>query len=181
MLKTQSAVCTLLLLSIFVQLGYADVSRIAIEESMSQDELDKSGLKKLSSTELKFLNSWLIEHFKNTNFEQYTTAPESNPAPALPPNEKNTVESDPTIAYEKAKAALNAPRELQIKGEFKGWSGDTYFFMTNGEIWQQRTNRRYFKKLDSPKVRIYKTRLGFFEMEVIETGKKVGVKKIQRD
>lgn len=174
---TRLTILTLALIGV-VSLPSVAADEVKIETRMSQQELTRSGLNKLTTDELNFLNLWL----QSNDFSEELSA--DIPAPALPV-ERNK-DNDTSMAsaerdYERAKAALNAPRKLQIKGPFNGWSGDTYFFMTNGEIWQQRTNRRYSKKLDSPIVKIYKNRLGFFEMEVIETGKKVGVRRIKQD
>lgn len=51
--------------------------------------------------------------------------------------------------------------ETQIEGTFQGWSGDTIFIMTNGQIWQQAAYAYTYHYAYRPKVTIYKTNSGF--------------------
>ena len=155
-----------------------------IEKRMNADELERSGLNKLSQEELEFLNTWLTQPTASTEAQKLTTETAPTIKPALPDKtveaEQPAPKADPRVAYEEAKKALNADRELVIDGEFTGWSGDTYFKFTNGEIWQQRTRGFYRKKLTNPSVKIYKNKLGFFMMELTESGRKIGVKRVNK-
>ena len=69
--------------------------------------------------------------------------------------------------------------EARIDGDFEGWRGDTLFMLDNGEIWKQRKNGKYFHKSSTPEVVITRNVLGFFDLEVVETGKSIGVKRVR--
>jgi len=69
--------------------------------------------------------------------------------------------------------------EGRIDGDFEGWRGDTLFVLDNGEIWKQRKNGKYFFKKSAPEVVITRNILGFFDLEVVETGKSIGVKRVR--
>lgn len=51
--------------------------------------------------------------------------------------------------------------ESYIKGEFKGWDGDTIFILDNGQIWQQSSYAYTYHYAYHPKVIIYKTAGGY--------------------
>lgn len=142
---------------------------LPIQEAMTEQDLKKSGLNKLSKKELTYLNKWLNKTAPTK--KSVETKLEKAPTTAAPVALTN-------ITREQAKAVLNQPLDRTIAGNFRGWSGKTVFIMENGERWKQRIGGKYFKKLESPKVTISKTKLGFYEMEILATGKKVGVKKV---
>ncbi|MEZ5561187.1 MAG: hypothetical protein R3E86_21915 [Pseudomonadales bacterium] len=73
----------------------------------------------------------------------------------------------------------DADVEASVVGEFKGWRGDTYFPLSNGQVWQQRGDDKYFYRGTSAEVRIFRNRLGFYVLEVRESGQRVGVKRLQ--
>lgn len=160
----------MLLTASIVLLAAATHAAKPIESQMTEAELQESGLLKLSENELKFLNNWLTQNKK----------PKPSVASAETPPASGDPREDPRIAYEEAKKALVADRTLTIDGAFIGWSGDTIFRMTNGEVWKQRTKGFYRKRLISPEVEIYTNRLGFYMMRVKETGKKIGVKRVDK-
>lgn len=47
--------------------------------------------------------------------------------------------------------------ESQIEGEFKGWTGETIFSLTNGQIWKQSSYAYTYHYAYRPKVLIYKS------------------------
>jgi len=67
----------------------------------------------------------------------------------------------------------------RIDGNFDGWRGDTLFVLDNGEIWKQRLQGQYFYSAERPEILITRNLLGFYSMEVLETGKSVGVKRVR--
>jgi hypothetical protein len=67
----------------------------------------------------------------------------------------------------------------RIDGKFEGWDGDTLFVLDNGEVWKQRTRGRYIHDAESPEVLITRNTLGFFVLEMVDTGKSVGVKRVR--
>lgn len=123
-----------------------------IQELMSDDEFNRSGLQKLSEGELKALDSWLII---------YT----AGDAQILQQSNETVREAEKTIEI-----------ESRIVGEFSGWSGDTVFRLENGQVWEQRLDGYYmYKGSPNPLVRIDRNWAGFYRLTVVETGRRVGV------
>jgi hypothetical protein len=69
----------------------------------------------------------------------------------------------------------------RIVGQFVGWQNKTRFRLENGQVWQQRTTSKYRYKAENPEVRLSRNFLGFWEMEIVDTGRSVGVKRIDGD
>jgi hypothetical protein len=67
----------------------------------------------------------------------------------------------------------------RIDGRFEGWDGDTLFVLDNGEVWKQRSRGLYIYRAERPDVLITRNKLGFFMLEVVATGKSVGVKRVR--
>lgn len=122
---------------------------------MSAQEFEDAGLHQLSDAERRALDAWLLRY----------TAWEA-------PEMRRTVEEVKEI--EKAFVITST-----VKPPFKGWSAKTYFYLDNGQVWQQRTGGRYYYSGDDTTVHITKNSLGFYELEVAATGKTVGVKRIK--
>ena len=153
-----------LILSLFIMLTTTCTQLLAadlvekdfpgIETLMSQQELQTTGVGKLTDAQVRALNDWLIN---------YT----AKDAPALIQN--NT----------KVKAVQNKAVTSRIVGTFKGWRGDTEVTLDNGEVWQQRHDTKWIVRLENPEVVIEKNILGFYKMTFIASGKAVGVKRIE--
>lgn len=127
-----------------------------IEALMTPEEYQASGMDKLSPAERDALNRWLIRY----------TAQDSEVL-------RNTNE-------EVKEAAEEQEIVSRITGDFKGWSGDTRFTLENGQVWQQRRRGNYRHTGDpNPEVRISKNFMGFYRLEVVETGKTVQVKRLR--
>lgn len=126
-----------------------------VEKLMSPEEFSEAGLDKLGPEERNALNRWLI---------RYTAwqAPEIRQT------------SEEVKEVEKAFELRSS-----VKQPFKGWSGKTYFYLDNGQVWQQRTAGKYYYGGDDTSIVIRRNALGFYKMELVETGTQVGVKKIK--
>lgn len=127
-----------------------------LERLMTVEQFRRTGLQKLSDTELEALNEWLIE---------YTAG-------------------DAQILQDTSEAVREAEKNLEINsritGDFNGWDGDTIFRLENGQIWQQRLSGRYpYRGPENPEIRISKNFLGFYKMTLLESGKTVGVKRLR--
>ena len=125
-----------------------------IRRLMTEEELKQSGLEKLSPEELQALNRWLID---------YTA------------NEAVVVKK----RSEEVKKAAKADIHSRIVGSFSGWSGDTYFKLENGQIWQQRTPGKWRTRLQDPEVVIETNRVGFRQLRVLSANKMIGVKRVR--
>ena len=134
---------------------------------MSAEEFAGAGLNKLSVEELKALDQWLLRYTKDDVPELVKEVPEL----------KESIELKAAVAPE----PKPEPKVIQsrIKGGFKGWAGKTIFELENGQIWKQRQSGKYRSKLDSPEVRISKNFMGFYVMEIVKTGRQIGVKRVR--
>lgn len=68
--------------------------------------------------------------------------------------------------------------ESQIDGEFSGWSGETIFKLTNGQIWQQAAYAYTYTYKYNPKILIFRTSIGY-EMKVEGLDRRVRVIRLQ--
>jgi len=125
-----------------------------IERMMKPEEFEAAGLGKLSPEELGRLNEWMMR------FLAYES--------------KQVIKTD-----EKIQKLQNVPVRSRIAGKFRGWDGDTTFTLDNGEVWKQRLPGRYAINLDDPEVEISRNLLGFHEMKIVQTGRKVGVTRLK--
>ncbi|MEM1412288.1 MAG: hypothetical protein AAGH19_08005 [Pseudomonadota bacterium] len=109
------ALSTLVLASAHAQQGFS-----TIEERMTGKEFTSAGLDKLSDEELAALNDWLRSHSVATL-------------------ENRSQEYADTRGFESQALADLDDSDVTspIKGEFRGWTGDTVFELENGMIWQQ--------------------------------------------
>lgn len=146
---------------------------LAIKELMTTAELEATGVGSLSEAEQKALSAWLIKFQQGETSSPQTntiTAQSNQAAPVAQPLEED---DDWRRRSEKIDFVT------RIVGEFSGWEGDTQFNLENGQVWVQRRTSRWKTELQNPEVRVYQTFLGAFEMEVIETGRSVGVRRIR--
>lgn len=125
-----------------------------IEKMMKPEEFSAAGLAKLSPEELARLNQWMLR------FIAYDA--------------QQVVKTDSAV-----QELQNAPVRRRIAGQFTGWTGKTTFTLDNGEVWRQRLPGRYAVTLDKPEVEIYRNLLGFHELRILKTGKKIGVTRIK--
>jgi hypothetical protein len=127
-----------------------------IEALMTADEYKASGVEKLSPAERQALNRWLIRY----------TAEDSEVL-------RNTDEEVIEAAYEQQTNTTILP-------PFKGWNGKTRFKLENGQIWEQRRRGNFsYNGPDKPEVQITKNFMGFYRMEMVETGKSVQVQRVK--
>jgi len=127
-----------------------------LERLMTVEQFRRTGLPKLSDSELEALNEWLIE---------YTAG------------DAEVLQGSSAAVRE---AEKNIEIDSRISGDFTGWDGDTIFSLDNGQVWQQRLSGRYpYRGPANPAVRISKNFLGFYKMTVLESGKSVGVKRLR--
>lgn len=137
----------------------AEKAPTRIEERMSQDELSRSGLDRLSPEELKFLNDWIRT---------------KGVSAAIAPVKKR----DGSLEYRNNET----PREVinaQIVGVFSGWRGKTRFTLDNGQQWEQVESGAYSAQMNAPKVTIRPGIMDSWLMSVRGCNCSVRVKRIQ--
>ncbi|WP_456378119.1 hypothetical protein [Thiolapillus sp.] len=137
-----------------------------IEALMSKEEFAATGLGKLTAGERRALDAWLLK---------YTT----DDVPGLVEEIPELKESLTLRQAVSAKPEEEGPIASRITGDFNGWKGKTLFRLENGQVWKQRQTGFYRKKLERPEVKISKNLLGFYMLEVVETGRRIGVKRIK--
>lgn len=127
-----------------------------IGELMSPEEYAAAGMHKLSGDERAALEAWLV---------RYTAV--------------DAVEISKTS--KDVQAVADARLQGHLLGEFTGWKGKTIFSLDSGERWQQIGNDEYYprKKLMKPAVAIHRGIVGGYSLELLETGKRVKVRRIK--
>lgn len=123
-----------------------------IRKLMGEEQFNAAGLDRLDPEQLKSLDAWLLRY----------TAGEA---------ELLQIENK-----EVKKARESFSLKARIQGDFKGWDGDTSFYLDNGQVWRQRLSGRYkHRGSPNPEVEISVNWLGYYKMTVLESGKSVGV------
>ncbi|MEP5765764.1 MAG: hypothetical protein ABJ308_14310 [Halieaceae bacterium] len=153
---TRPLLLAALLLLVTPAIGQEASSFPGVEALMTAEEYQAAGIDKLSPVEREALNRWLVRY----------TAEDSQVL-------LNTDE-------EVQQAVVEQEVLTRISGNFRGWSGETRFKLENGQVWQQRRqgNYKYFGE-SNPEVRISKNFMGFYRLEMVESGKSVQVKRIK--
>ena len=167
-----------------------------LEQEMSEREFERAGLDKLTEEELAFLNDYLgreaISPADAFGREQVDTMPaRSRPAPVA---EAEAAESKAVESAAEQRRSIRSRigriiggRDRQqhvqaihsrIKGEFRGWDGQTLFVLENGQQWRQRLSSVYRHRASNPEVTIAKGRFGYY-LIVDKTKRRVGVKRVR--
>ena len=155
-MKTTSLLISLFAMALACGSAIADNKSFpGVETLMSPEEYKAAGLEKLTPTEREALNRWLI---------RYTVGE----APVLRgTNEEVKVADD---AFEVTAC---------VKPPFKGWSGDTVFYLDNGQVWRQRIAGRYQYSGDDCRVVISKNFMGLHNMKLINANRTIGVTRVR--
>ena len=127
-----------------------------VETLMTPEDYAASGLDKLSAAEREHLSEWL---------ERYRKGAVQGPPP------KKTSEQ---LAEEKTEEIV-----AKVVPAFRGWSGKTIFKLDNGQVWQQRQVGKLRYNGDDSTILIYRNMLGGYMLKHNDTGRSVGVKRIQ--
>lgn len=139
-----------------------------IRNLMSVREYTQSGLDKLTQKQLQALNAWLEDYRKAL----CSPSGKSEEAPAEQP-------PSATKDFGKEPKEVNTTDRIvsHIAGDFHGWTGQTRFKLTNGQIWIQAGPGYYETDLKNPKVVIKKLLIGYI-LQVNGNGKEVFVRRI---
>jgi len=122
---------------------------------MTPEEYAASGLDKLTDSEREALDQWLI---------RYTAWQ----APALRQQSEQVREQE-------RETGITA----HVRQPFNGWSGGTRFYLDNGQVWEQRLQGHFAYVGDETTVTIRRNFMGFYVLEHVASGRKVGVKKVK--
>jgi hypothetical protein len=95
---------------------------------------------------------------------------------------KNNIESDYSnvVSATTFSSTITIPDTIEstIDGEFEGWTGDTIFKLSNGEIWEQSSYAYTYHYAYMPKVLIYKSN-ELYKMKVDGVDKTIYVTRIK--
>ena len=136
--------------------GWADEGDFpGVQKMMTEEEFKAAGLEKLSEAEREALNTWLI---------QYT----ATEAPTMLVTNEDVKEVE-------AKHVTKA----NVKPPFRGWDGNTVFYLDNGQIWRQRLKGHVVYQGEDTAVEIKKNLMGFYKLHHPASGRSVGVSRVQ--
>ncbi len=126
-----------------------------VRSLMTPEQFRAAGLDKLTPEQIEALDDWLIRY----------TVGEAETVRATSEEVKEVEEEFEVTA--------------RIKQPFKGWTGDTVFYLDNGQIWKQRVDGRYQYSGDDTRVSISKGLFGNHNMKLLAAGKSIGVKRVK--
>lgn len=68
-----------------------------------------------------------------------------------------------------------------LQGKFRGWEGNTTFYLENGQVWRQANDDRYYPKAaENVPVAIYKSGSGYYRLQILDDkGAWVTVKRVR--
>jgi hypothetical protein len=137
-------------------------SSLKIEQVMTAQELQQTGVSTLTSQQRDALDRWLVNYtIRVLSLSQSVKPQDPNPPAAR------------TTGFGCASTV-----ESTIDGDFNGWEGETIFKLDNGQIWQQAEYDYMYSYSFRPDVTIYQTRSGC-RMKVEDEEETVLVKRIK--
>ena len=169
----------------------ADTDFRPLEQAMTKEERNLSGVDSLTAEQRNFLNNWLQQRYGsdalNTRAETKSSANTMVQLPVQSSEEKVIeAEVERRVAKELATrkqsttaAVTNGPFEATLVGDFTGWRGKTVFRLDNGQIWRQRSSSQYRHRGSDQRVKFDKNWMGGWEMTVVSSGKSVLVSKVR--
>lgn len=179
-------------------LGGATIYAETFSEQLSVDEQAEIGLDKLTAIERAALFA-AIERYKETGAAAAVAEAEKKAeverieAVEVATNEavkdyKNREEPG-VIAkamelFKREEAKKEQERERftsVLQGKFRGWEGNTMFFLENGQAWRQSGDDRYYPKTaENVPVVVYKSKTGYYRLQILDDkGAWVTVKRVR--
>lgn len=169
----------------------ADTDFQPLEQAMTKEERNRSGVDSLSAEQRKFLNNWLQQRYgpDTTNVREETDnsadttvqlSEQSSQEKVIEAEVERRVAKELATRKQPAKVAVsNGPFEATLVGDFTGWRGKTVFRLDNGQIWRQRSSSQYRHRGSDQRVKFDKNWMGGWEMTVVSSGKSVLVSKVR--
>ena len=169
----------------------ADSDFQPLEQAMTKEERNQSGVDSLTAEQRNFLNNWLQQRYgSDAPNIRADTKSSANTMVQLPvqSSEEKVIEAEVErrVAQELATrkqsttaAVTNGPFEATLVGDFTGWRGKTVFRLDNGQIWRQRSSSQYRHRGSDQRVKFDKNWMGGWEMTVVSSGKSVLVSKVR--
>lgn len=145
-----------------------------IRDVLTSDQFHRSGLDKLSDSELKQLSGavygWRKDEIKSTA-----------PKPDSVSIRQERVFGEEQIAKKKVMEKSEDTQKISsaIDGPFLGWKGNTLFKLRNGQVWKQIDDSQFSVSLDFPEIEITKGFLGSYFLIVDGYGSRCKVKRLK--
>jgi len=148
-----------------------------VEERMTDQEMQQTGLNKLTEHELAELNEWLRRHSVAT-LDNASARPAS--VVSASGGETRDMRGFENRIKDKSQTG-DQTIHAHIVGTFDGWQGKgTLFKLDNGMIWKQAENDAFaIKEVENPEITIKKGFLGTWRLSVVGYASTVRVKRIQ--
>jgi hypothetical protein len=156
----------LLTLALSAAVAADSSSQPDVETLMTPEDYAASGLEKLSDTEREHLSEW-VERYR----EGAVLGPLVHKKPSLMTEEEK-------VEYKQIEEVVNADIVAKVIPAFIGWNGKTVFRLDNGQTWRQRTAGKLRYSGSDSTVTITRNKLGKYKMKHEDTGRSVGVKRI---
>jgi hypothetical protein len=134
-----------------------------ISKLMTAEDYAASGLDKLSAEERAQLSEWVARYREG--------------AIAGPPAERTPEQREEAQKVEDKEDKIGIVANVIPK--FTGWSGKTIFRLDNGQIWKQRMSGSMRYSGDDYSVVISRNFIGKYTMKHVETGRSIGVQRLQ--
>lgn len=134
-----------------------------VRSLMTAEDFSAAGLDKLSDEERAQLSDWV---------SRYRDGAIKGPAAPRTAEQREVEEAKEDKADGLDLVANVIPR-------FEGWSGKTIFRLDNGQIWKQRIHSKMRYSGDDYRVIISRNLIGKYNMKHVETGRVVGVQRVQ--
>ncbi|GAB5559460.1 MAG: hypothetical protein SynsKO_11070 [Synoicihabitans sp.] len=181
---------------VFLAVVSEALSAQTFEEQLSAQEKMAAGLDKLSEEEKAALFA-AIERYK----ESGVTTAAAEVAQKAEAEKQAAVEEAKVAAvteyknreepgvvkraleiFKREEAQKNQERFTSVlQGKFRGWEGNTTFFLENGQVWRQTNDDRYYPKAaENVPVAVYKSKSGYYRLQILDNrGAWVTVKRVR--
>ena len=144
----------------------------SLEEQMTGQEFEATGLEKLSPQELEALNGWIRRHSLATL--------DASSAKEVAANGAEPQVADQRGLKGKKEEKDRTPITSRIVGRFSGWDGQTVFKLENGMIWAQADKDKFFtKEVENPVVVIEPGMFGTWRLSIEGFNSNCRVERIQ--
>lgn len=124
-----------------------------IRNLMSVSEYTRSGLDNLTKQQVDALNAWLAKY-------THSICPTST-KPEMAPSRTTSTSSAGNFGEPPKEVSTTNRIVSRIAGEFHGWTGQTKFRLSNGQVWIQAGPGYYETDIKNPKVVIKKLLIGY--------------------
>lgn len=168
------------LVLLLLKMSTASVFAQETQEIIPAEIYQAAGLAKLSESERKVLLDWLSEKNNLNSQNNFEAATSKSIISSESPSKSVARERSP-VNSTILDNVLSGRDEIQARiiSDFSGWDGKTIFVLDNNETWQQRMDGRYKYSGSDTRVRIRRGLFGFYRMELLATGRWIGVQRIK--